>query len=339
VFLIRIYSLLHKDIGIQVVGLENMVRILTVLVLGGAGFLGRRVVRRLFETGEGVRVLDLVIPPEGDRVSGAEYVAADAREFGSVYSFMRGVDTVVNLAALTRAPESVVKPHTYLYDNIRIHMNVLEAARRLGIGLVVLASSAAVYGDLTPPHREDGAVKPINPYGVSKLTCEMLGEAYYRVYGVRGFVLRYFNILGEGGHNVLSEFVSRLAAGRPPIVRGVWRDGGFVPASRDFIYVEDAAKITVASLKARPEYEVINVGSGEPRSVEELARIVVEEMGNDIEPERQPLLPREPLTSFADITKARARLGWSPETSLREIVKRYVEWFRREREKKGGSWG
>ncbi len=303
---------------------------MTVLVVGGAGFLGRRVVRRLLDAGEDVRVLDRVRPAASDGARRAGCVVADAREFGAVYSCMQGVEVVVNLAALTSAPESVEQPHTYLSDNVRIHMNVLEAARRLGTGLVVLASSAAVYGNLEPPHREDGAVRPLNPYGSSKLACEILGDAYYRIYGVRGVVLRYFNILGEGGRNVLREFVSRVASGRPPIVRGVWRDGEFVPASRDFIYVEDAAKVTVASLKIRPGYEIINIGSGEPRSVEELARIVAEEMGSDVQPERRALLPQEPLTSFADITRAKVRLGWRPETTLREIVKKYVEWFRRE---------
>jgi len=303
---------------------------LTVLVVGGAGFLGRRVVRRLLDAGEDVRVLDRVRPSVSEGARRAGYVVADARAFDAVYSCMQGVEVVVNLAALTSAPESVEQPRTYLDDNVRIHMNVLEAARRLGTGLVVLASSAAVYGDLKPPHREDGAVRPLNPYGVSKLACEILGDAYYRIYGVRGVVLRYFNILGEGGRNVLREFVSRVASGRPPIVRGVWRGGEFVPASRDFIYVEDAAKVTIASLKISPGYEIINIGSGEPRSVEELARIVAEEMGSDVQPERRALLPQEPLTSFADITKAKSLLGWRPETPLREIVKKYVVWFRRE---------
>ncbi len=310
---------------------------MTVLVVGGSGFLGRRVVRCLAEAGERVRVLDLAVPPEDERVAGAGYVAADARDFSSVYSCMSGVEAVFNLAALTSAPESVVRPHAYLDNNVRVHMNVLEAARRLGVGPVVLASSAAVYGYLEPPHREDAAVKPINPYGVSKLACELLGEAYHRVYGVRGVVLRYFNILGEGGRNVLTEFVGRVAAGRPLIVRGVWKGGEFIPASRDFIYVEDAAKAAEASLKAGLGYEIVNVGSGESRSVEELARLVAEEMGVEVPPERQALLPHEPLKSFADITKARTLLGWRPETPLREIVKRYVNWFRGEIEKKGGG--
>jgi len=289
--------------------------------------LGRCVTRLLTAGGESVRVLDVARPGESDMVGGVVYVVADARYFDAVYDSMKDVETVVNLASLTNAVESVERPREYLENNLKIHINILESARRRDVDLVVLASSAAVYGAQDPPHREDLPARPLNPYGISKQCCELLSKAYYQNYGVGAVVLRYFNILGEGGRNVLREFVERTAAGQAPIVKGVSRGGRFIPASRDFVYVGDAAEATVSSLRLKKRYEVINIASGKPTSVEALARTVAEEIGKKIEPERRDLLPHEPLISYADITRARERLGWTPKTSLREIVKRYWAWF------------
>ncbi|MEM0482622.1 MAG: NAD(P)-dependent oxidoreductase, partial [Nitrososphaerota archaeon] len=149
-----------------------------ILVVGGLGYIGRRVVESLASMGELVRVLDKA-DAGGSLPEGVEIVRGDASEFSTVLEAMRGVRGVVNLAAYIDVHESLLHPQKYLQNNFTVHLNVLEAARRLGVEKILLASSAAVYGDAPPPLREDVEARPTNPYGLSKLCCELLSSAYH----------------------------------------------------------------------------------------------------------------------------------------------------------------
>lgn len=306
-----------------------------ILVLGGLGYIGRRVVESLVSRGEIVRVLDKA-EDGGLFLKGVEVVRGDAAEFSIVLDAMRGVRGVVNLAAYIDVHESLLHPQKYLQNNFIVHLNALEAAKRLGVEKVVLASSAAIYGDSPPPLREDAEARPTNPYGLSKLCCELLSLSYHRNYGVDATILRYFNVLGEGGRNVLKIFVENALVGKPLIVRGRWIGGEFIPASRDFVYAGDVADATVKALSLEPGVYRLNIGSGRPASVRELAEIVLRETGSRSEIVVEELSPHEPLRSWADMETTRQILGWMPRTSLESMVKRYVDWYRA---KKGGSGG
>jgi nucleoside-diphosphate-sugar epimerase len=298
-----------------------------ILVVGGLGYIGRRVVESLASMGEGVRVLDKA-EAGGHLPEGVEIVRGDAAEFSTVLEAMRGVRGVVNLAAYIDVHESLLHPQKYLQNNFTVHLNVLEAARRLGVEKVVLASSAAVYGDAPPPLREDAEVRPTNPYGLSKLCCELLSQNYHASFGTDATILRYFNVLGEGGRNVLKIFVENAVDGRPLVVRGRWIGGEFVPASRDFIYVGDVADATVKALFLEPGVYKLNIGCGKPVSVRDLAELVLRETCSGAEILLEELSQHEPLMSWADIANARQILGWMPRTSLESIVKKYVEWYK-----------
>lgn len=296
-----------------------------MLVVGGLGYIGRRVVEELLARGEDVKVLDRardVKTPQG-----ATVVKGDATDFSTLYDTMRGAEAVVNLAAYINVEESVSRPQEYLRNNVTTHLNVLEAARRLGVERIILASSAAVYGDAQPPLREESEKRPVNPYGLSKLICEQLSDAYHRGYGIGTIVLRYFNVLGEGGRNVLKIFVENVFNRRPLTVRGRWIGGVFTPASRDFVYVGDVAEATVKALSVEPRMVSINIAGGSAVSVDKLARMVLESLGEEVEIVFAELAPHEPLTSWADISRAKQILGWEPKTPLAMVVKKYVEWF------------
>ncbi|GBC70350.1 UDP-glucose 4-epimerase [Candidatus Calditenuaceae archaeon HR02] len=298
-----------------------------ILVVGGLGYIGRRVVEYLASRGEVVRVLDRA-EVGGSFPKDVEIVRGDAAEFSRALEAMRGVRGVVNLAAHIDVHESLLHPQKYIQNNFTVHLNILEAARRSGVEKIVLASSAAVYGDASPPLREDAEARPTNPYGLSKLCCEILSQAYHSSFGTDATILRYFNVLGEGGKNVLKIFVENAMAGKPLVVRGRWIGGEFIPASRDFIYVGDVADATVKALSLERGVYKLNIGSGRPVSVRDLAELVLKETGCDVKILLEELSHHEPLRSWADITNARQILGWMPTTSLESIVKKYVKWYR-----------
>ncbi len=295
-------------------------------MVGGLGFIGRRVVESMLERGETVRVVDKV-GSSGWSPKGVELVMGDATDFSTIRDAMVGVEGVVNLASYVDVGESVSQPHKYLSNNIAIHLNILEAARRSSVGKVVLASSAAVYGDREPPLREDSETRAVNAYGLSKICSEQLSVAYHRNYGLDTVTLRYFNVIGEGCKNVLKIFVENVMSGKPITLRGKMVGGEFRPASRDFIYVGDVAEATVKALSSPPGHHTINIGRGKAVSVAELAELVFKEVGSRTETLLESLPPHEVLTSWADVSLAERILGWRPTTSLETAVKKYVKWY------------
>lgn len=299
-------------------------------MVGGLGFIGKRIVQSLVSLDEEVRVLDWA-ERSGWRLENVEFMRGDATSFSTVYDASKDVELVVNLAAYIDAVESVSQPLKYLSNNIAIHSNILEAARRFSVRKIILASSAAVYGNQAPPLREDSETRAENPYGLSKICAEQLSIAYHRSYGLDATILRYFNVIGEGGRNVLKIFVENASAGKPLVVRGMWNGGEFHPALRDFIYVEDVAEATVKALKLETGQYIFNIGSGKGHSVLELAELVHEELQSHGQIILEQLSLHEPSASWADISRAQELLKWRPKTSLETAVKKYVKWYKEEK--------
>ncbi len=297
-----------------------------VMVTGAMGFIGRRLVARLEEGGVEVLAVGL----EGGRIGGVEVVGCDVRDLESVVRLVEKSrpEVIFHLAALSSHRGSMNKPFEYLSNNLGGVLTVLEAARRSGGTGVVFASSSSVYGLGEPPHREDSRLEPRSPYALSKYLGERLCKMYHDLYGVDCVVLRYFNVVGEGcsPESVFSVFARRIVSGQPLRVNGRWVDGAFRPAERDFVYVGDVVEATVRAGELGG-FHVINVGSGRPTSVLELAELMMEEAGRRVGVEYGELGEEEALSSYADITRAERLLGWRPRTSLREAVKRYMEWF------------
>lgn len=288
------------------------------LVTGGAGFIGGHLVEELVKHGWGVIIFDNLerasletlkaLPPA------AELRRIDVRDLESMKRYVDDVDVIFHLAALVDVIESEVKRDEYWGVNVIGTENVLEIAKDIGAKLV-FASSAAVYGELNEAAREDLKPNPINFYGITKLECEKLCMKYYEEHGIETVILRLFNVFGERAKTgVVKIFLERAKEGKPLIIYG---DG---EAVRDFIYVGDVVDASIkAALSKNSSGRILNIGSGKPIKVRELAEVIAKETGVEIihKPERKG----EIRFSLADISLAKKLLNWNPRIYL-------IDWLR-----------
>lgn len=292
------------------------------LVTGGAGFIGTNLVKRLLADGHKVIVLDnFAAGRMEDRIQpGAEYYEGDIRNIEDIKDACSGgVDGIFHLAALPRVLFSIENPLETHDVNVNGTLNVLLAARDLKIRRVVFSTSSAAYGDQEVyPLKEDGVIKkPLSPYGFHKLIGEEYCRLFSLLYGLETVSLCYFNIYGpyfdpEGAYAlVIGRFLKLRKEGKPLTVRG---DGELY---RDYTHVDDAVEANILAMTKDTvgKGEVINIGYGEPHSVNELVKLIGGEY------EHVPLLPGEMKFTHADNTKAKELLGWEPSIKLEDGVK------------------
>jgi UDP-glucose 4-epimerase len=228
---------------------------------------------------------------------------------------------VFHEAALVSVFESVERPADNHEINITGTLNVLEAARRRGVRRVVVAGSAAVYGnDPAIPKREDMRPQPESPYALAKIAKEHYLSVYAKLYGLETVVLRYFNVYGPRQDpasmysGVISKFSDVILAGGRPTVFGDGRQ------SRDFVFVQDVVQANLLALR-QPEPargEVFNVGTGRQTSLLDLLAVLGELTGRSVEPRFEAVRAGDVRHSVADISRARAVLGYAPRYSVRE---------------------
>lgn len=235
---------------------------------------------------------------------------------------------VINLAARAGVRQSVDDPWAYQETNVTGTLNLLELCRRHGVGKFVLASSSSLYGKDNPlPYREDANTdQPLSPYAASKKAAETLTYTYHYLYGLDVTVLRYFTVYGPAGRPDMFPFrlVQWISEGRPVTVYGDGRQ------SRDFTYVDDIARGTVAALKPLG-YQVINLGGDRGTELRDCIRLVEELVGKPALLEHRPRHPADVLATRADITRARRLLGWQPQIAPAEGFARLVGWYQENR--------
>jgi UDP-glucose 4-epimerase len=299
-----------------------------VLVTGGCGFIGANLVRRL-ETRDDVRVRVFDNESLGRRSSlvdfRGEFVRGDVRDRAALDRAMEGVDQVVHLAADTRVMDSIADPIFNFEVNVVGGLNLLEAMRVRGVKRLINASTGgAILGDATPPVNERMVARPLAPYGAAKLAMEGYCSAYAGSYGLEALSLRFSNVYGPGSRHkgsVVAAFLKRLEAGQPLSVFG---DGEQV---RDFIYVDDLCEGVLAGLNSAAT-GVLQLGSGRPVSIsaliEAMRRTVAPKM---IRVEHKPARAGEIDATWCDISEARARLAFSPDTPLELGLERTWRWF------------
>ena len=314
-----------------------------VLVTGGLGFIGSHLVEALLDKGYEVSIYDRGINVENlkevslhPRWSQASLTIGDVRDYDSLVKALKEVSIIYHLAALTSHRLSISDPYSYIAVNMMGTENVLEAARKAEpTPKVVFTSSASIYGKQKSPVSEDMQPKPDGPYALSKVFGEELCKIYHRLYGLPFIILRYFNVVGERARKdiVLTIFADRIRRGLPPIVHGE-RDlqtGRFTPAMRDFTYVEDIVEGTIiASDNKEAVGEVFNLGTSQPRSVLELALLLIKRLEGgkqSLRPILAELGKHEALINYSDNSKAQRVLGWKPRFKLEEIVERYCSWL------------
>ena len=306
---------------------------MTVLVTGGAGFIGSHLAAQLALLGHEVRILDNLASGHRSNVlamgDDVQLVEGDIQSYERVHNAVAGCDVVFHQAALPSVPRSVQDPLTSNATNVTGTLNVLLASRDAGVRRVVFASSSSIYGaEPELPAREDAAPRPISPYATAKLACEGYCRSFREVYGLETVALRYFNVFGPRQDPrseyaaVIPRFINALLAGETPTIFG---DG---EQSRDFTFVDDVIEANVLAMDAPGVAgQVFNVARGERTTVTGL----LEELGNVIEvnvdPQYAPSRPGEVRHSLADVSRARSVLGWEPRVDLREGLLRTVEHF------------
>jgi len=230
---------------------------------------------------------------------------------------------VINLAARAGVRQSLEAPWVYYETNVTGTLNLLELCRRYSVKKFVLASTSSVYGAGERPSREDQITdRPLSPYAASKKAAETLAYTYHYLYGLDVTVLRYFTVYGPAGRPDMGyfRFIKWIAEGEPLVLYG---DG---TQKRDFTYVDDVAKGTVAALKLLG-FEIINLGGDHPVSIERVIQLLEGLLGRKAQINQQPRHPADVLATWADISKAREILGWEPKTSLEEGLGQTVDWY------------
>lgn len=309
------------------------------MVTGGAGFIGSHITKYLLARGEKVRVFDNFSNGKRENLEeagGAEVVEGDLRNREVLARAMEGVTHIFHQAAVGSVPRSVKDPFETMTSNSDGTLNLLWKAKEIGVKRVVIAGSSSVYGD-TPgmPRVETLSVSPLSPYALSKLNQEIWGKIATRLYGLETVTLRYFNVFGPFQDPkseyaaVIPKFISAILDGRPITIFGTGKQ------SRDFTYIENVVMANIrAMVSDKGLGEAFNIGCGEKYSLLDLVEGLKRAMKADVSIEFLPPRPGDPFESQANIEKARTLLGYDPKIYFEEGLRRTVEWFTEEKNRK-----
>lgn len=310
---------------------------MAVVVTGAAGFIGWRVCERLLEQAVDVVGLDNLSGYYDRRLkewrlstlkdeAGFTYYNIDVSAASELRSILKDsqIDAVIHLAARAGVRGSVTDPRPYVLDNVLSTANVLDCAVSASIQNVVLASSSSVYGNSSRPFTEDMRTDyPLSPYAASKRSAELVAYSYHKLFGMDITALRFFTVYGPAGRPDMSpfRFVRWIAEGEPVRIFG---DG---KQMRDFTFIDDVAAATIAALKFRGGYEIFNVGVDDPHTILDLVTEIELALGTTAQIEFTPRVSSDIEGTWADISKAKNLLSWSPSTSLKQGVKEMVGWY------------
>jgi UDP-glucuronate 4-epimerase len=311
----------------------------TYLVTGCAGFIGAKVTELLLADGHEVVGVDSLNDAYDVRLKewrlsrnvgmpGFEFHRLDICDRAALDQIASGghkFDAVINLAARAGVRQSIENPWVYFETNVTGTLNLLELCREFGIRKFVLASSSSLYGKDNPlPYREDqNTDHPLSPYATSKKAAEVLCHTYHHLHALDVTVFRYFTVYGPAGRPDMMPFrmVQWISEGRPVTVYG---DGS---QSRDFTYVDDIARGTVAGLKS-VGYEVINLGSDRPVMLRDAIRLVEEVVGRKANLVFEPSHPADAPATWAHTGKAERMIGWHSRVGFRDGIVELVRWYR-----------
>lgn len=311
------------------------------LVTGGAGFIGSHVCERLLQTGHAVWAFDDLnnfYDPQIKRrnvreiqslAKPFEFTQGDITDRHALDELFGSVkfDQVIHLAARAGVRPSLAEPALYQRVNVEGTVNLLEAARRNSVKKIIIASSSSVYGvnSKVPFSESDPIFSAISPYAASKLACEALGHVYHHVHGMDIAMLRFFTVYGPRQRPDLAiHKFAQLINGEKPIP--VFGDGS---TARDYTYVTDTVDGVMACTQKEFGFEIFNLGESQTVTLNKLIELLEYFLGKKAVIDRQPLQPGDVPITFADISKARARLGYHPTVKIEKGIRLFIDWFRR----------
>lgn len=311
-----------------------------ILVTGGAGFIGSNIVEALIADDRVslVRVLDNLATgfyrnlKEFEDHPKFEFFEGDLRKFDDCMQAAKGIDKISHQAALGSVPRSINDPLTTNDANINGTLNIFTAAKEKGIKRVVYAASSSTYGDSAAlPKQEENIGNPLSPYAVTKLVNELYARVYGELYRLEMIGLRYFNVFGpkqdpSGAYAaVIPLFMKAILEGKKPTIHG---DG---TQSRDFTFVKNVVQANVKALfieNPTAVNQIYNIAYGKRTTLNQLFEILKNQTGSDLNPFYGPERVGDVKHSLADITKAKAILGYDPEFSVVEGLRRAFEWYK-----------
>lgn len=312
---------------------------MNILVTGGAGFIGSRVAQILLDRGDTVICID----------NFNDYYDPSLKEHRNAllekypkYSLYRGgvedlelvkkvfnenrIDKVCHLAAQAGVRFSLKEPYRYIESNIVGFANILNEAKNFGVKDFIFASSSSVYGNQTKsPFSEDmRADEPISLYAATKHANEVIAYSYHHLYDMHCTGLRFFTVYGPNGRPDMAmvSFTKAILEGKPI---QIFNNGDM---RRDFTYVDDIADGVVKALDAGHAFEIINLGNNAPVQLMRLVELLEKELGKEAIKEFLPIQPGDVTETYADIEKAKEKLGWEPKTDIEEGIKKFVEWYK-----------
>lgn len=311
----------------------------TILVTGAAGFIGFHVSRKLLEAGNLVVGVDNlnnyydvslkkarldILRPYKDFI----FYKEDIQNLLGLRAIFQShqIDRVCNLAAQAGVRHSLKDPFSYQKSNLEGFLNLLEMAREYGVINFVYASSSSVYGSNTKvPFSEDDRVDtPVSLYGATKKANELMAYAYHHMFQIPSTGLRYFTVYGPWGRPDMALFLfTEAILNKKPI--NVYNYGRM---KRDFTYIDDIVEGTIAALERPSLYEIFNLGNSNAIELLDFIGIIEDELGLEAQKNMMPLQPGDVLETSADIQKSKEMLGFSPKTSIREGIVKFLAWYR-----------
>jgi UDP-glucuronate 4-epimerase len=307
-----------------------------VLVTGGGGFIGSHVCEKLLARGDDVVVLDNFNDFYDPRIKRrnaallpkARVIEGDIRDHGLVTNLFatERFDALVHLAAMAGVRPSLKDPLHYVDVNLRGTMILLEELRKAPRTRFVFASSSSVYGanDAVPFKESDDIPHPVSPYASTKRAGELFAWTHHHLYGIPTVCLRFFTVYGprQRPEMAIAKFVNAIDRGEAIPFFG---DGS---TRRDYTYIDDIVDGVVRSLDRCDGYEIYNLGESATTSLSELVALIGKALGKEPKLDRQPLQPGDVLITYADVSKAKAKLGYAPTTPIADGIERYVAWYR-----------
>lgn len=311
----------------------------TILITGGAGFIGSHLAERMLSEGWKVTVVDnldafydvnikhqnlSLCRQYGDDF---RFVQLDITDYAALINELKGrYDAIVHLAAKTGVRPSVTNPRIYSFVNTQGTQNMLELARELGVKQFIYTSSSSVYGLNTnlPWSEDDQSLRPVSPYACSKLASELLGHSYSQLYGIRFLGLRFFTVYGPRQRPDLAihKFAAKMINGLPIPVFGSYDSG------RDYTYIDDIINgVRQAIDYDKTLFETINLGNNKTVSMKEMIHVLEKVFETKAKIERLPAHAGDLLLTCADIDKAQRLLDYQPNVSFEEGIRLFRNWL------------